>query len=592
MKTAAFVLVFVSCVCVPAFGQSEFRVNSTRDALDNNPGDHVCSTGMLVDGVAECTLRGALMELQSPRTRRGGRIILPRGTYFLTRGTEPGDMSGRTEDFLQAVGVSAAIAVRTRDLDIERDIFIDGEGPELTIIDGTSSDRVFHIPATAGFANQGFSNLTIRRGFVQGRRGGCIAKEGRQGLLSFSNVILEHCLAVESLGGAVFNSGAVIFERSMVRIATAAHGGGLYNEGIAQVFESTFMHNGGQTYFGIQGRGGAIYNAFNVEAASLLVMNSALVENGATVGGALYNLGGATILNSTVSGNSAGSGGGLMLLHGPSSAVWVASSTVANNTGEGIHRATANPLHLRDTILAANLHNPSGAIANCVGGVSTSSESLEDANTCGLVGAGDLPNTDPMIGPLGLNGGLTQTHPLLAGSPAIDAAGFSSESRDQRGFPRPIFEAADIGAYEFGMDDLSLSYVLPIRWRDLFRTPMPSEVGYNVNLSLGSTRSSRAYLGVPHFTSVKPAEGQGQLKIALDSSGAVMQVSGVAVPPKAGANAKKAAADETILFYVDIQRPVKGQAALRLRNAECGCAAKPAKPSRIVLPRVQRPDTK
>jgi hypothetical protein len=68
--------------------------------------------------------------------------------------------------------------------------------------------------------------------------------------------------------------------------------------------------------------------------------------------------------------------------------------------------------------------------------------------------------TDPMLGPLADNGGRTQTHALLAGSPAIDAGelGIANPPMfDQRGpgFPRIVdgngdtFSVIDIGAYEY-----------------------------------------------------------------------------------------------------------------------------------------------
>ena len=56
-----------------------------------------------------------------------------------------------------------------------------------------------------------------------------------------------------------------------------------------------------------------------------------------------------------------------------------------------------------------------------------------------------------LIGPLANNGGPTMTMGLLAGSPAIDAAGTNTATfppTDQRGVPRPIGKGCDIGAYE------------------------------------------------------------------------------------------------------------------------------------------------
>ncbi len=54
------------------------------------------------------------------------------------------------------------------------------------------------------------------------------------------------------------------------------------------------------------------------------------------------------------------------------------------------------------------------------------------------------------------NGGATETHALLFGSPAIDAIPFGVNGcgttvvTDQRGYRRPINERCDIGSYEIG----------------------------------------------------------------------------------------------------------------------------------------------
>ena len=55
-----------------------------------------------------------------------------------------------------------------------------------------------------------------------------------------------------------------------------------------------------------------------------------------------------------------------------------------------------------------------------------------------------------MLGPLADNGGPTQTHAVLPGSPAIDAipAGDCVVATDQRGIARPRDSGCDIGAFE------------------------------------------------------------------------------------------------------------------------------------------------
>ncbi len=65
-------------------------------------------------------------------------------------------------------------------------------------------------------------------------------------------------------------------------------------------------------------------------------------------------------------------------------------------------------------------------------------------------GSNNLPQgTDPQLGPLAYNGGLTRTQPPLPGSPVIDAgANPLSLTLDQRGSPRVVGVAADMGASE------------------------------------------------------------------------------------------------------------------------------------------------
>jgi hypothetical protein len=79
---------------------------------------------------------------------------------------------------------------------------------------------------------------------------------------------------------------------------------------------------------------------------------------------------------------------------------------------------------------------------------------IDGDGSCGLSEEdGDLPATDPLLGPLAANGGPTPTHALLNGSPAIDQIAVSQcqVATDQRGIARPQAPkpgACDIGAYE------------------------------------------------------------------------------------------------------------------------------------------------
>ena len=61
---------------------------------------------------------------------------------------------------------------------------------------------------------------------------------------------------------------------------------------------------------------------------------------------------------------------------------------------------------------------------------------------------------DPLLAPLADNGGLTWTHALLPGSPAIDTGDDDGWDTDQRGegYARIQNAHADIGAYEVDPD--------------------------------------------------------------------------------------------------------------------------------------------
>ena len=73
--------------------------------------------------------------------------------------------------------------------------------------------------------------------------------------------------------------------------------------------------------------------------------------------------------------------------------------------------------------------------------------------SCLLSGEDDAENVaDPRLGPLLDNGGETNTHALLAGSPARDAGGDGEcATTDQRGVARPFGHACDVGAFEDGV---------------------------------------------------------------------------------------------------------------------------------------------
>jgi hypothetical protein len=194
-----------------------------------------------------------------------------------------------------------------------------------------------------------------------------------------------------------------------------------------------------------------------------------------------------TLIDSTVSGNSAENGGGICLRHNDQ-ILRLTRTTISGNAanegggiatyghddvtivdssvrGNSVSQTASNTL--RNTIVAGN-SAPSrpdcSALGSSPSGLVFDSFILTEGhnivgNSTGCTGfvatAGDLIGTDPLLDALGDNGGPTQTRALLVGSPALDAGDpglpgtdTACEATDQRGIGRPQGVRCDIGAYE------------------------------------------------------------------------------------------------------------------------------------------------
>jgi hypothetical protein len=264
-------------------------------------------------------------------------------------------------------------------------------------------------------------------------------------------------------GGGIFNSYWLRLKDSAVRDNVAGEdGGGIANHQWGEGFGSMLILQS-STVSGnaSQGRGGGI-------------------ANGVDFGANDYRQEHLWLVNSTVSGNAAaGSGGGIYTGLGALSMAFLDNDTITANVadadgdGQGDGGGIFNRLgevQLRNTVLASN-QDLSAAVQrpDCWTPRRFQSRGynlIGDASTCPLDGTatGNLLGIDPRFGPLGDNGGSTQTHALLADSQAIDGgdpAGCMGEfsgylAVDQRGYMRTVdgngdgLGVCDIGAYEFG----------------------------------------------------------------------------------------------------------------------------------------------
>jgi predicted outer membrane repeat protein len=250
-------------------------------------------------------------------------------------------------------------------------------------------------------------------------------------------------------------------------------GGAIYNvmEGVLTLDS---LHITGNTAT----QGGGIYSASLFVAGYVTVSNSTISNNSSNGdGGGIYASGPVTtvfkLINSTVSGNSAGNIGGALFITGSpfltgignGSTVQISSATLTGNIAtQGGKCIYLDVSHL--TIEGSLLDSATSIqISRGTGYADATSDGYNLArNGLGIpLAAGDIENTDPLLGPLQDNGGPTPTHALQSGSPAIDAGdpNFTPPpDYDQRGpgFPR-VVNRIDIGAYEYAITTAAVATV-------------------------------------------------------------------------------------------------------------------------------------
>ena len=160
------------------------------------------------------------------------------------------------------------------------------------------------------------------------------------------------------------------------------------------------------------------------------------------------NNGTLTLMNTTLSGNTAVYIGGGIFNYA-SATLTVASSTLSGNSaayGGGIYNHVSSVATLNNTIVA---NSPTGG--DLSGAFAGSHNLIEDGSGTGLTGT---IVADPNLGTLADNGGPTRTFVLLVGSFAIDAGDNTlipvSIITDQRGtgYARIVGGTVDIGAFE------------------------------------------------------------------------------------------------------------------------------------------------
>ncbi len=322
----------------------------------------------------------------------------------------PGDDDIVFDSSFQAPNPPKTIVLKNGVLWISSNLTITGTGARQLMIDGNYQDRVFSVWRHEETLDVSINFLTIQNGYSASAYGiASAAGIANDENLFMTGVTVRNNSSLDEnepeqgeAGGGISNRGYLLLNHSTVSGNKAGAGGGIYNDGNLNVRNSTI--SGNSAYY----QGGGIHQRYG----HARVVNSTIVDNQSEIS----------------------SGGGIKF--------WYYDFILAN------------------TIVASNSAPSDSDIAGNI--ISEGNNLVKTRGTSTGYVASDLPDgTNPWLGTLKNNGGHTDTHALLSGSPAIDAgsncsflapAGCDGEFYyDQRGvgFARKVGRAVDIGAFEY-----------------------------------------------------------------------------------------------------------------------------------------------
>lgn len=413
-------------------------VDTTADVVD---GTTASSTALLYDSGGQISLREAF--LASNNDSLHNEI-----------GFSPG-LDG--SPILLSIGAELEDAAAEGDLDVisGSTITLHGRGLGNTIIDANDPDvppnpnifdsyrdRVFHtLPGGTLFLN----NLTAQNGRAGNKQGTARPGGGllrNQGSTTITDSLLTGGTAFGVNGGAIrMDSGSLTINNSTLSNNFAGgHAGAIYIiGGTTNITGSTLSQNHANSF-----EGGAI----RIQNANLDITNSTLSGNDSNKsGGAIYHASGnTTIINSTIAGNIiSGTGDGDGIFCSTNGSFSLNNSIVAGNNGpEDIWGTVSGSNNIIGTAAA------SGGLTHGVNG-----------NIVGNAGSGTLDINTVLNPTLANNEGLTMTHALVPGSPAINAgdntfATNAGLTTDQALATRIQNGIVDIGSMEFFLTDVQI----------------------------------------------------------------------------------------------------------------------------------------
>ena len=436
---------------------------------------HQCKTGdpirespypLLLDGGGH-TIRQACFEKRVLRQDGTGYLLIK--DVMLTRGGSDGP----------GAALTSRGEIEIRGSKIQQNLAEEPGGGVFSMRRITVRDSVI----TNNLANDDGGGLYARRGGVQ----------------VFDSTISNNL--VDGSGGAIGSTGDILLVRSHSDgNTTDGDGGALYTDedGDVTVVDSTVdgsdADGPGGAIWTLEGdvtvvgstlngnraddRGGAIGGE-----ADVFVINSTVARNAAVahVGGGIFSRGNLYVANSTVSNNYAeGQGGGILggsMVRLEHSSILNNVAPVAANVGAGerleSYASVIGPARIVDI---GGEVQPTKKNCNLTDGVKSFGHNFVTDASCGLDHTSDMvAEGDPLLGPLGDNGGFGETllpeplSPVLDRVPtdACDLAPFERflkegdqhlegliddrpalMRKDQRGVERPQGPACDVGAVE------------------------------------------------------------------------------------------------------------------------------------------------
>ncbi|MCC5625974.1 DUF4347 domain-containing protein, partial [Nostoc sp. CHAB 5715] len=207
------------------------------------------------------------------------------------------------------------ITLTSGQLTITDDLSIFGTGTSKLTVNGKNASTVFEISGLGTGVN--INGLAIASGNI---------KVNRTSILNLA----KSSVSGNTAGSGIFNSGILSLANTSVFGNTQ---GGIYNGGTLSLTNSSVYNNTGASkiYNGNTAGGGIFNDGSSGKTAILSLINSSVSGNTANSGGGIYNQGGnLRLTNSTVSGNTATSGGGIF--NGDDDGYGSGSATLTNST--------------------------------------------------------------------------------------------------------------------------------------------------------------------------------------------------------------------------------------------------------------------